>query len=142
MKNLGLSLLSVAALFLASCSSDDNGGDSMEETGLNGKVTADVTLDASVAYELTGAYIVESGATLTIPAGTKITADAGGIGVTDILLLIIGTPYSASIFSAVETRFPAFNIILSYILSRAILLSWLIQSNRDIPIVIVLISKC
>ncbi len=45
---------------------------------LNGDVESDVTLDAALSYNLTGAYIVKSGATLTIPAGTKITAEAGG----------------------------------------------------------------
>ncbi|MCF8361672.1 MAG: hypothetical protein K9G70_03525, partial [Prolixibacteraceae bacterium] len=45
---------------------------------LLGNVTGDVTLDASKAYRLTGSYIVQDGASLTIPAGTKIHADAGG----------------------------------------------------------------
>lgn len=39
---------------------------------LVGTIDADVTLDPSVKYELTGAYIVPSGKTLTIPAGTQI----------------------------------------------------------------------
>jgi len=45
---------------------------------LNGDVTSDVTLDATKSYRLTGSYIVQNGASLTIPAGTKIHADAGG----------------------------------------------------------------
>ncbi|PKQ63576.1 hypothetical protein BZG02_09415 [Labilibaculum filiforme] len=45
---------------------------------LSGNVTGDVTLDASKAYRLTSSYIVEDGASLTIPAGTKIHATAGG----------------------------------------------------------------
>ncbi len=49
-----------------------------EVVTLEGDVTADVTLDASKAYRLTGSYIVQDGASLTIPAGTKIHADAGG----------------------------------------------------------------
>lgn len=48
---------------------------------LNGSVTSDVTLDASKTYRLTGSYIVEDGASLTIPAGTKIHADNGGTDV-------------------------------------------------------------
>ncbi|WP_347838994.1 hypothetical protein [uncultured Draconibacterium sp.] len=48
---------------------------------LNGNVTGDVSLDASKTYRLTGSYIVQDGASLTIPAGTKIHADAGGVDV-------------------------------------------------------------
>ena len=53
---------------------------------LNGSVTSDVTLDASKTYRLTGSYIVEDGASLTIPAGTKIHADNGG---TDIYIAVL-----------------------------------------------------
>ncbi|MCG1034883.1 hypothetical protein [Polaribacter sargassicola] len=48
---------------------------------LQGAVTGDVTLDASVAYTLSSSYIVQDGGKLTIPAGTKITARDGGTGV-------------------------------------------------------------
>ncbi len=48
---------------------------------LSGNVIGEVTLDASVAYTLTSSYIVQNGGTLTIPAGTKITAEAGGTSV-------------------------------------------------------------
>ncbi|SDL61237.1 hypothetical protein SAMN04488034_10617 [Salinimicrobium catena] len=44
---------------------------------LNGQITEDVTLDPSVEYTLTGSYEVLAGATLTIPAGTKIVAEKG-----------------------------------------------------------------
>ncbi|PQJ69180.1 hypothetical protein [Polaribacter butkevichii] len=54
---------------------------SFESSSLQGAVTTDVTLDASVSYSLNSSYIVQSGATLTIPAGTKITARDGGTGV-------------------------------------------------------------
>ncbi|MBN1768905.1 MAG: hypothetical protein JXR50_07410 [Prolixibacteraceae bacterium] len=49
-----------------------------EVVELTGNVNSDVTLDASKSYRLTGSYIVQDGASLTIPAGTKIHADAGG----------------------------------------------------------------
>ncbi|MFX0556403.1 hypothetical protein ACOCEA_06370 [Maribacter sp. CXY002] len=58
---------------------------------LTGDVTEDVTLDASVAYNLTGAYVVKSGASLTIPAGTVIEA-AGGTAA------FIGVERGAQIF--------------------------------------------
>ena len=45
---------------------------------LAGNITSDVTLDATKSYLLTSSYIVESGAKLTIPAGTQIKAVAGG----------------------------------------------------------------
>jgi hypothetical protein len=54
---------------------------SFDSALLQGAVTDDVTLDASVNYILNSSYIVQSGAKLTIPAGTKITARAGGTGV-------------------------------------------------------------
>ncbi len=46
-------------------------------TELSGDITSDETLDASIEYTLTGAYVVKSGSSLTIPAGTVIKA-AGG----------------------------------------------------------------
>ena len=52
-----------------------------DSTLLQGAVTGDVTLNADVAYTLTSSYIVQDGGKLTIPAGTKITARAGGTGV-------------------------------------------------------------
>ncbi|MGJ8743846.1 hypothetical protein [Polaribacter sp.] len=54
---------------------------SFESSSLQGAVTTNVTLDASISYTLNSSYIVQSGATLTIPAGTKITARDGGTGV-------------------------------------------------------------
>ena len=49
-----------------------------EVVEISGNVDSNVTLDASKLYRLSGAYIVQDGATLTIPAGTKIVADAAG----------------------------------------------------------------
>lgn len=42
---------------------------------LNGTISEDMELDPGVAYSLTGTFSVEAGATLTIPAGTVITAN-------------------------------------------------------------------
>lgn len=52
-----------------------------ETSTLQGTISGTVTLDASVSYSLNSAYIVPDGAKLVIPAGTKITARAGGTGV-------------------------------------------------------------
>lgn len=51
------------------------------EVVLAGSINSDVTLDPTVSYLLTSSYIVNSGAKLTIPAGTKIKAVAGGADV-------------------------------------------------------------
>lgn len=48
---------------------------------LEGSLTTDLTLDPSIVYGLPGSYSIENNATLTIPAGTKIIADAGGTNV-------------------------------------------------------------
>ncbi|GHC42886.1 hypothetical protein [Ulvibacter litoralis] len=44
---------------------------------LSGEVATDVILDATLEYELTGAYVILDGGSLTIPAGTKIKATGG-----------------------------------------------------------------
>ncbi|MCM4155402.1 hypothetical protein [Gramella sp. AN32] len=77
--------LAAVAIFATSCSNDElviepidptNSGGNPTGTELNGSVTEDVTLESSQSYSLTGVYSIESGATLTIPAGTEIVADA------------------------------------------------------------------
>ena len=49
------------------------------ETAVNfaGEYDTDLTLDAATTYSLDGACIIKDGATLTIPAGTVITAQGG-----------------------------------------------------------------
>ena len=49
---------------------------SVETQQLEGTITSDTSLDTNIIYRLTGALSVENGATLTIPAGTVIIADA------------------------------------------------------------------
>lgn len=84
MKQLILSVLAVATLVLTSCSRDD------DETTTNGAVTIDpnnfqgslengqsLTLNSSTVYKLTGPFVVKGGATLSIPAGTRIEATGG-----------------------------------------------------------------
>ncbi|NJB71133.1 molybdopterin-binding protein [Saonia flava] len=48
----------------------------VESVDLTGDITEDTTLDPAIEYTLSGAASVQSGVTLTIPAGTTITADA------------------------------------------------------------------
>lgn len=78
-------ILALSAAFFTSCSSDDNG--KKQEPGSTFVVNPDdfkgtisdgeVTLDANVVYKLTGKIQVNSGAILTIPAGTKIEGLGG-----------------------------------------------------------------
>lgn len=77
----------LALVFATSCSSETEdeetpkGGEEtpVEDTNLSGTLSKDRTLDASKAYTVTGAYLVAEGATLTIPAGTKITSEKGSV---------------------------------------------------------------
>lgn len=78
---LGISLIS-STLFLGSCASDEDnsstGNDStfvvIPEDFKGTILEGNVILDASISYQLTGPLVIGDGATLTIPAGTKITA--------------------------------------------------------------------
>ncbi len=80
MKRLAfLMLFAFAVIGFNSCNNDDdNSGFELNSEDLKGTIESGktVTLDASVTYKLTGALIVESGATLTVPAGTRIEATA------------------------------------------------------------------
>lgn len=53
---------------------------------LQGSVNTEVTLDASIEYQLNSSYIIEKGGKLTIPAGTKIVARDGG---TDVYIAVL-----------------------------------------------------
>lgn len=99
---LTMGLMASCSLFLTSCSSNDDGatdpapeatcsdqkmnGDETgvdcggsctpcEDTNLTGSLSEDRTLDASKIYTLSTTFSIEFGATLTIPAGTKIIAN-------------------------------------------------------------------
>ncbi len=54
----------------------DNGDDMVD---LFGFINEDMTLDPSVTYRLAAATFVDNGATLTIPAGTRIVAAPNGV---------------------------------------------------------------
>lgn len=87
MKKFFLSVFALSALAITSCSDDDdnnNGGNNGSEVTIdpaNFTVTLqegqEAELDASQTYKLTGPVIVENGASLTIPAGTTISASGG-----------------------------------------------------------------
>ena len=79
-KLFSLAFLAGLTLFTA-CSDDEttnNGGNGGNEPGaettLSGSITEDVTLTSGTTYRLSGQYIVEEGATLTIEPGVQIVA--------------------------------------------------------------------
>ncbi|MBW2960478.1 hypothetical protein [Mesonia aestuariivivens] len=85
MKKFFLSVFALSALFVTSCSDDDdntnNDGDEVTIDPSDFQLTLndgdEAELDASKTYQLTGPVVVQSGASLTIPAGTKISASGG-----------------------------------------------------------------
>lgn len=82
MKTKLLAIVAVSALAFTACSDDDNPTPGQEDvvlTELKGNITGNATL-GSTNVPLSGATIVREGATLTIPEGTTITADAAGTG--------------------------------------------------------------
>jgi hypothetical protein len=71
-----------ASLFLASCDSDDNFDNSIDDGvesdfTLNGNQDSSRVLDPSQSYSLEGTYTVKSGTKLTIPAGVVIISETG-----------------------------------------------------------------
>ncbi len=88
-------LVLAAAVFATSCSNDDiniepiNPGNSgpVEGTDLNGSVQENRTLDPTETYSLSGVLSIESGVTLTIPAGTRIVAD-DDTDATDVYIVV------------------------------------------------------
>lgn len=99
MKKTQLRLLGVALAFAAltftSCGSDEPDPivpdqpqviEDLNNGIMRGALDQDFILNASTAYSLTEAFTVQNGATLTIPAGTKITAEAGG---TEVFLAVL-----------------------------------------------------
>ncbi len=80
MKKITTLVLFIGALFVVSCSSnDDETPLIVVENQLAGFVKEGETkiLDATIVYNLDGPLVVLNGGTLTIPAGTKIEATGG-----------------------------------------------------------------
>jgi len=78
MKNLLLSMIAVSMLFFTACDKEDEPTNvfQVDQNNLKGNIPSgdNIILEAGKTYKLTGALIVENGATLTIPAGTVIEA--------------------------------------------------------------------
>ena len=90
-KSILLVLIITVSLFI-SCGEDGtsdiviniNGNTGSTPSGaieLKGNYSTDLILDPTKSYEITGAVIIETGATLTIPAGMTIKASATGADV-------------------------------------------------------------
>lgn len=86
MKKLLVAAFSVAVFTSISCSRDDDSTDTrnpdqitFNSEDFKGELKSGESfiLDANQTYKLTGSFIVKSGATLTIPAGTRIEATGG-----------------------------------------------------------------
>jgi len=76
-----------------------------EVVDLSGTLNSSLTLDSSKQYRLSSSYIIEAGGKLTIPAGTKISARAGGVDVYLAVLIdgeidIQGTPANPVVMSS------------------------------------------
>ncbi|WP_028889985.1 hypothetical protein [Tenacibaculum ovolyticum] len=93
-KLLSIAALSVAALTFTGCSSDDpsilppdvsNVVEKLQNGIMSGELTENFTL-SNKSYSLTSSFIIKEGATLTIPAGTSIVADAKG---TDVYIAVL-----------------------------------------------------
>ncbi len=78
----GIMVMIASLAFFPGCESDDASPEQeqvmklIERGELKGVLTESYTLDAAVSYVLTGQFVVDGGATLTIPAGTQIIATA------------------------------------------------------------------
>ncbi|MBP1638276.1 MAG: hypothetical protein H6Q18_1065 [Bacteroidetes bacterium] len=80
--NLFVVSMAILSFNLVSCKGEEetkkDSIDLLIEQGvLRGELNHEVTLNASVTYSLAGTFIVKDGATLNIPAGTKIKATQG-----------------------------------------------------------------
>jgi hypothetical protein len=94
MKNVFIKVIGLALIASALFTACDGGDplvkeqviERLENGTMEGQLTEDFTLDATVNYELTGAFIVPEGISLTIPAGTNILATDGG---TDVYVAVL-----------------------------------------------------
>ena len=86
-KSIAAFFLLLSGLILTGCSKENDpiiDTPDVQNNELNGEISEDLTLNPSVEYKLTGSFEVLEGATLTIPAGTKIVANKG----TDVYIAV------------------------------------------------------
>jgi len=79
---IGIMVMITSLFVFVSCDSDDPLPETdpvvelLENGEMKGVLKENYTLNASTSYRLTGRFVVDAGATLTIPAGTQIIATA------------------------------------------------------------------
>ena len=112
---IGITLL-VSIFTVVSCDDDDPSPIVTESKAvlenlkigvMDGKLEENFTLNANTTYQLRSSFIVKDGVTLTIPAGTQIKADKGGVDVYIAVLKggkinINGTSTNPVIMSSVD----------------------------------------
>ncbi|WP_421921027.1 hypothetical protein [Marinifilum sp.] len=99
MKNLLLAMLAVSVITFSSCSDDDNDDpnpnpdptDQFDPADFKGEIKdgEEYTMDSKTTYKLTGALVVQTGGTLTIPAGTRIEATSPSATDTDVRYIAV-----------------------------------------------------
>jgi hypothetical protein len=90
-KILNIVAFTIATLSLSNCGSDEPGIivtppeseviQNLQSGVMSGNLEENFTLSSSTIYNLSSSFIVQSGVTLTIPAGTRIQAANGGTSV-------------------------------------------------------------
>ena len=90
-KILNIVAFSIATLSLSNCGSDEPGIivtppeseviQNLQSGVMSGNLEENFTLSSSTIYNLSSSFIVQSGVTFTIPAGTRIQAANGGTSV-------------------------------------------------------------
>jgi len=77
--------IALFAIIGTSCKPDDNGDENIiDHNDWKGDISDSVSLDASKVYKLSGLVKVKEGATLTVPAGTRIE----GVGGTSAAIIV------------------------------------------------------
>ena len=95
-KILKIVAFSMTTIILTNCGSEEPGIIIEEPSSevvqnlnsgiMNGSLDEDFTLNSNTIYNLNSSFIIESGATLTIPSGTRIQAQNGG---TDVYIAVL-----------------------------------------------------
>ena len=97
MKKLLLAMLAISVITFSSCSDNDDPKPTPEPTDMfdsenfKGEIKdgETYTMDATKTYKLSGAFVVQSGGTLTIPAGTRIEASATSASDADVRYIAV-----------------------------------------------------
>lgn len=107
-----LGMFGLASLFFVAACDEDNGGDNSENDEIftlldedeDGSIDENLTLEADKKYLIKGKVYVQSGSTLTIPAGTHLFGDKDTDGTLIInrgaKIMAIGEPNNPIVFTS------------------------------------------